>query len=109
MSTVLLPASKDVRDMLSGLVGKPVTVSGITISGGDSGNYSLTQPSPTANITAKALTVTGVTAGVAAPSAEELATLPRAGAPPELASIAELEEQMTRWREDCEIQRYTNV
>jgi hypothetical protein len=27
MSTVLLPASKDVRDMLSGLVGKPVTVS----------------------------------------------------------------------------------
>ena len=27
MSTLLLPASKDVRDMLSGLVGKPVTVS----------------------------------------------------------------------------------
>ncbi len=27
MSTVLLPASKDVRDMLSGLVGKPVAVS----------------------------------------------------------------------------------
>jgi hypothetical protein len=26
MSTVLLPASKDVKDMLSGLVGKPVTV-----------------------------------------------------------------------------------
>ena len=27
MSTVLLPAPKDVRDMLAGLVGKPVTVS----------------------------------------------------------------------------------
>jgi hypothetical protein len=27
MTTVLLPASKDVRDMLSGLVGKPVNVS----------------------------------------------------------------------------------
>ena len=43
--------------------GKPVTVSGLSISGTDSGNYTLTQPVATANITAATLTVTGVTAG----------------------------------------------
>jgi hypothetical protein len=42
--------------------GKTVTVSGFTISGADSGNYTLTQPSPTANITTATLTVTGITA-----------------------------------------------
>ena len=42
--------------------GKTVTVSGCTISGADSGNYTLTQPTTTANITAKGLTVTGITA-----------------------------------------------
>lgn len=42
--------------------GKAVTVSGYTLSGASSGNYSLTQPSLTGNITAKALTITGVTA-----------------------------------------------
>jgi len=42
---------------------KAVTISGYTISGADAGNYSLTQPSLTANITAKALTITGLSAG----------------------------------------------
>jgi hypothetical protein len=40
--------------------GKTISITGITIGGGDAGNYALTQPSTTANITAKALTVTGV-------------------------------------------------
>lgn len=43
-------------------VGKTVTVSGLTIGGTDSGNYSLTQPTATATITAAGLSVTGVTA-----------------------------------------------
>lgn len=44
--------------------GKIVTVSGVTISGQDAGDYSITQPTGlTANITPKALTVTGITAG----------------------------------------------
>ena len=42
--------------------GKSVVVSGLTINGADSGNYTLTQPTTTANITAKTLTVSGVTA-----------------------------------------------
>ena len=42
--------------------GKTVTVAGITIAGTDSGNYSLSQPTTTANITAATLTVTGITA-----------------------------------------------
>jgi hypothetical protein len=42
---------------------KAVTVTGLTVAGTDSGNYTVTQPtSLTANITAKALTVAGVTA-----------------------------------------------
>ena len=42
---------------------KPVTALGFALSGGDAGNYTLAQPSPlTGNITAKALTVTGVKA-----------------------------------------------
>ena len=49
-------ANKTVAD------GKAVTIAGITIGGTDAGNYSLTQPSTTANITAKTLTVTGITA-----------------------------------------------
>ena len=39
-------------------VGKLVTVSGLTISGTNSGNYTLTQPTTTANITARTLTIT---------------------------------------------------
>src|SRR5207248_1122115 len=37
---------------------KAVTISGLTISGTDSGNYSLTQPTASANITPAGLTVT---------------------------------------------------
>jgi len=43
-------------------VGKPVTVTGLTLGGANAGNYTLTQPTSTANITAVNLTVTGVTA-----------------------------------------------
>src|SRR5262249_21193477 len=42
--------------------GKTVQVSGLTLSGAAAGNYPLPQPTATANITKKALTVTGVTA-----------------------------------------------
>src|SRR5206468_2411317 len=42
--------------------GKAVTVSGLTIGGDDAGNYALTQPGTTADITAKTLTVSGITA-----------------------------------------------
>ncbi|HEX3147015.1 MAG TPA: YDG domain-containing protein [Gemmataceae bacterium] len=43
--------------------GKPITVTGLTIGGADSGNYTLSQPSSvTADITAKALSILGVTA-----------------------------------------------
>ncbi|MCX6953641.1 MAG: YDG domain-containing protein, partial [Verrucomicrobia bacterium] len=42
--------------------GKTVTTAGFTISGADSANYTLTQPTATADITAAGLTVTGVTA-----------------------------------------------
>jgi len=38
--------------------GKSVTVSGLTISGANAGNYTLIQPTVTANITARTLTVT---------------------------------------------------
>ena len=42
--------------------GITVTVSGLTLSGAKAGNYTLTQPTTTANITAKTLTVSGITA-----------------------------------------------
>jgi gliding motility-associated-like protein len=41
---------------------KPVSVSGFTIGGNDAGNYTLIQPSLTANITTATLTVNGITA-----------------------------------------------
>ena len=41
---------------------KPITITGITISGADADNYSLTQPTTSANITTRTLTVTGVIA-----------------------------------------------
>jgi hypothetical protein len=41
---------------------KVITIVGITISGTDYLNYSLSQPTTSANITAKTLTVTGITA-----------------------------------------------
>ena len=42
--------------------GKTVTVSGLALTGADAGNYILTPPTTTANITAATLTVTGITA-----------------------------------------------
>src|ERR1035437_6031637 len=42
--------------------GKVISTSGFTLSGIDAGNYTLTQPSTTANITAAGLTISGVTA-----------------------------------------------
>ena len=42
--------------------GRTVTIAGLTLSGTDAANYSLTQPTTTASITAKGLTVSGVTA-----------------------------------------------
>src|ERR1043166_7708680 len=41
---------------------KTVTISGLTISGADSINYQLSQPSTTASISTKGLTITGLTA-----------------------------------------------
>ncbi|WP_237722777.1 beta strand repeat-containing protein [Singulisphaera acidiphila] len=43
-------------------IGKTVTISGLTLSGADAGNYVLVQPTATADITAATLTVSGVTA-----------------------------------------------
>ena len=43
--------------------GKTVTVDGLSLTGADAANYSLTQPTITANITAAPVTVTGITAG----------------------------------------------
>ncbi|MCX5991740.1 MAG: YDG domain-containing protein [Chloroflexi bacterium] len=42
--------------------GKTVTISGLTLSGADAYKYALTQPTTTADITAKNLTVSGITA-----------------------------------------------
>src|SRR4030065_271350 len=42
--------------------GKVVTISGLSLSGSDAGNYSLTQPATTADITVKEVTVSGITA-----------------------------------------------
>ncbi|WP_313213972.1 YDG domain-containing protein [Soonwooa sp.] len=41
---------------------KPVAISGFTLTGAKAGNYTLTQPTSTADITAKPLTTTGATA-----------------------------------------------
>jgi len=41
---------------------KTVTIVGITISGVDANNYTLIQPTTSASVTAKTLTVTGITA-----------------------------------------------
>ena len=60
--------------------GKTVTVSGLTISGTSAGNYTLTQPTTTANITAKGLTVSGVTANNKVYDATTAATLSTASA-----------------------------
>jgi len=61
-------------------VGKTVTISGLTIGGTDSGNYTLTQPTTTANITAASLTVTGITANNKVYDGNTTATLNTGGA-----------------------------
>ena len=61
-------ASKDVGTAIT------VAVSGLALSGTQTSNYSLTQPSTTANITPKALTVTGITAQNRAYTADTAAT-----------------------------------
>ena len=66
-------------------VGKTVTVSGLSISGADSGNYSLTQPSTTASITAKNLTISGITADDKVYDGNNTATL--VGAPGTLVGV----------------------
>ena len=55
--------------------GKPVQVSGLTISGSASGNYTLTQPTTSASITPKTLTVAGITAANKTYDASTTATL----------------------------------
>ena len=57
-----------------------VSMSGFTIGGTNSGNYTLTQPATTANITGIVLTVTGVTANDKVYNATTSATLNAAGA-----------------------------
>ncbi len=42
-------------------VGKTVTISGLTLGGSGAGNYTLVQPTRTANITARPITITAVT------------------------------------------------
>ena len=59
---------------------KTVTMSGFTISGTDSGNYTLTQPTSTANITTANLTITGVTANNKAYDGTTVTTLNTGGA-----------------------------
>ena len=54
---------------------KTVQVSGLTISGSATNNYTLTQPTATANITPLALTVSGITASNKVYNATTVATL----------------------------------
>ena len=60
-------------------LGKAVT-SAMTLAGADIGNYTLTQPALTGNITAKGLTVTGITASNKAYDGNTNATLNTTGA-----------------------------
>jgi phosphotransferase system IIA component len=57
-----------------------VTVLGLTIGGAQAGDYSLVQPTTTANITRAPLTVTGITAGDKVYDATTKATLNTSGA-----------------------------
>jgi hypothetical protein len=60
--------------------GKAVTVTGLALMGADIGNYILTAPTPTANITALALTVTGITASDKTYDGTTSATIETSGA-----------------------------
>jgi len=57
-----------------------VTAAGLTLGGGDAGNYTLTLPTDTSAITAKGLTVTGVTAGNKTYDGNTVASLSTGGA-----------------------------
>src|SRR6266852_918644 len=63
-ATVTLNSASATANFASSTVGtaKTVTVSGLSLSGADAANYTLSQPSASADITAKALTVLGITA-----------------------------------------------
>jgi hypothetical protein len=67
-------ASKDVAN------GITVQASGLTLAGPQANDYTLTQPTTTANITAATLTVTGITANNKAFDGNTTATLNTAGA-----------------------------
>jgi hypothetical protein len=67
-------ASGSFADAMAGQ-GKTVYVSGLTVSGSDAGNYSLAQPTTTANITQTGLTVTGITANAKVYDGTTAATL----------------------------------
>ena len=60
--------------------GKTVQIAGLTITGSSNLNYNLVQPTTTANITAKALTVTGITADNKVYDATTAAAINTAGA-----------------------------
>jgi subtilase family serine protease len=60
--------------------GITVTVAGLTISGPQAGDYTLTQPTTTANITRASLTVSGVTAANKTYNASTAATVNTSGA-----------------------------
>jgi trimeric autotransporter adhesin len=61
-------------------VAKAVTVTGLSFSGPDAGNYTALAPMPTADITAATLTVTGITAANKVHDGTTTATLNFAGA-----------------------------
>ena len=65
------------KDVANGIV---VTVAGLTISGAKAGDYTLTQPTTTADITPDGLTVSGITAANKVYNANTAATITTAGA-----------------------------
>ena len=80
--TVTLNTSSAAGTFAQSAVGSniTVTVTGLSLSGTSAGNYSLTQPTTTANIAAQALTVTGITANNKTYDGTPSATLNTSGA-----------------------------
>src|SRR4029077_1303084 len=80
--TVILSAAGATVTFVSkdGGNGIPVLVSGLTLGGAQAGDYALTQPTTTANITTATLTVTGITANNKVYDGTTQATLNKAGA-----------------------------
>lgn len=60
--------------------GKTVTVAGLALSGADASNYALVQPTTTANITQRTLTVAGITADEKVYDGTAAATIDASGA-----------------------------